>query len=137
MRLRDLQREIEEGLNVVESSNRANDVIAHGNHGTIASNRRDEQEMFVACLRILQAALVYVNTLMLQDVLDEPDWLELLTPRRPAWADPPVLDSRAALRRSPPRHDRPSSAWQPHHRPTGSVKPSLTVIPACGRRHVP
>ena len=80
LRLRDLQREIEEGLNVVESSNRANDVIAYGNHGTIASNRRDEQEMFVACLRILQAALVYVNTLMLQDVLDEPDWLELLTP---------------------------------------------------------
>ena len=37
-----LQREIEEGLNVVESSNRANDVIAYGNRGTIASNRRDE-----------------------------------------------------------------------------------------------
>jgi len=80
LRLRDLQREIEEVLNVVESSNRANDVIAYGNHGTIASNRRDEQEMFVACLRILQAALVYVNTLMLQDVLDEPAWLELLSP---------------------------------------------------------
>jgi TnpA family transposase len=80
LRLRDLQREIEEGLNVVESSNRANDVIAYGNRGTITSNRRDEQEMFVACLRILQAALVYVNTLMLQDVLDEPAWLEPLTP---------------------------------------------------------
>jgi len=79
LRLRDLQREIEEGLNVVESSNRANDVIAYGNRGTIATNRRDEQEMFVACLRILQAALVYVNTLMLQDVLDEPAWLELLS----------------------------------------------------------
>jgi len=26
----------------------------------------------VLCLRILQAALVYINTLMLQDVLDEP-----------------------------------------------------------------
>jgi TnpA family transposase len=78
LRLRELQREIEEGLNVVESSNRANDVIAYGNGGTIASNRRDEQEMFVACLRILQAALVYVNTLMLQDVLAERDWLELL-----------------------------------------------------------
>jgi TnpA family transposase len=76
LRLRELQREIEEGLNVVESSNRANDVIAYGNGGTIASNRRDEQEMFVACLRILQAALVYVNTLMLQDVLADPGWIE-------------------------------------------------------------
>jgi hypothetical protein len=35
--------------------------------------------MTVLCLRILQAALVYVNTLMLQDVLAEPDWTELLT----------------------------------------------------------
>ena len=31
-------------------------------------------------MRILQAALVYVNTLMLQDVLDEDHWIELLTP---------------------------------------------------------
>jgi len=33
----------------------------------------------VACLRILQAALVYVNTLLLQDVLAEPEWADLLT----------------------------------------------------------
>lgn len=32
------------------------------------------------CLRILQAALVYVNTLMLQDLLAEPDWEHVLTP---------------------------------------------------------
>lgn len=70
LRLRELQREIEEGLNVVESSHRAG--------GTIAGNHRDEQEMFVACLRILQAALVYVKTLMLQDVLVEPAWFERL-----------------------------------------------------------
>lgn len=31
------------------------------------------------CLRILQAALVYVNTLMLQDVLAAPEWAEVLT----------------------------------------------------------
>ncbi|MFK4210368.1 Tn3 family transposase [Streptomyces sp. NPDC030920] len=80
LRLRDLQREIEEGLNVMESSNGANSVIAYGKGGEIASNRRDEQEMFVLCLRILQSALVYVNTLMLQDALDEPEWAELLTP---------------------------------------------------------
>ncbi|MFH8753906.1 transposase [Streptomyces rimosus] len=80
LRLRDLQREIEEGLNVMESSNGANSVIAYGKGGEIASNRRDEQEMFVLCLRILQSALVYVNTLMLQDVLGEPEWAGLLTP---------------------------------------------------------
>ncbi|MET7608311.1 Tn3 family transposase [Streptomyces avermitilis] len=80
LRLRDLQREIEEGLNVMESSNGANSVIAYGKGGEIASNRRDEQEMFVLCLRIVQSALVYVNTLMLQDILGEPEWADLLTP---------------------------------------------------------
>ncbi|MFJ9417781.1 Tn3 family transposase [Streptomyces sp. NPDC101227] len=80
LRLRDLQREIEEGLNVMESSNRANSVIAYGKGGEIASHRRDEQEMFVLRLRILQSSLVYVNTLMLQDTLGDPEWADLLTP---------------------------------------------------------
>lgn len=31
-------------------------------------------------LRILRAALVYVNTLMLQDLLAEPAWDEIMTP---------------------------------------------------------
>lgn len=61
-RLRDLQRKIEEGLDVTESSNGANSVIAYGKGGEIASNRRDEQEMFVLCLRNPQSALVHVNT---------------------------------------------------------------------------
>ncbi|MEU1465881.1 Tn3 family transposase [Streptomyces sp. NPDC005727] len=79
LRLRDLQGEIEEGLNVMESSNGANSALAYGKGGGIASNRLDEQEMFVLCLRILQSALVYVNTLMLQDILGEPEWADLLT----------------------------------------------------------
>jgi TnpA family transposase len=62
LRDRDLQREINEGLN-----------------GDIATNRRDEQELSVLCLRILQAALVYVNTLMVQDVLADQRWADRLT----------------------------------------------------------
>jgi len=79
LRLRELQREITEGLNIVEAFNGANAVIYYGKGGEIASNRRDEQEMTVLCLRILQAALVYVNTLLLQDVLAEDEWADLLT----------------------------------------------------------
>jgi hypothetical protein len=79
LRSRALQREIHEGFNVVESWNRANTVIFYGKGSDLASNHRDEQEMSVLCLRILQAALVYVNTLMLQDLLAEPDW-DVLTP---------------------------------------------------------
>lgn len=74
LRRRDLQREITEGLNIIESSNGANSVIHYGKGGEIASNRPEEQEMTVLCLRILQAALVYVNTLMLQDVLADDRW---------------------------------------------------------------
>jgi TnpA family transposase len=79
LRDRDLQREIGEGLNVVESWNRANAVIFFGKGGDIASNRRDEQELSVLCLRILQAALVYVNTLMVQDVLADQTWVDRMT----------------------------------------------------------
>jgi len=79
LRERDLQREINEGLNVMESWNRANSVIFFGKGGDIATNRRDEQELSVLCLWVLQAALVYVNTLMVQDVLADDDWSESLT----------------------------------------------------------
>jgi TnpA family transposase len=34
----------------------------------------DERGMRVLCLHILQAAMDYVNTLMLQDVLAEDEW---------------------------------------------------------------
>jgi hypothetical protein len=73
-----LQREIEEGLNVVESWNRANGVICYGRGQEISTNRREEAEMTALCLRILQASLVYVNTLMLQDVLADESWSGLL-----------------------------------------------------------
>lgn len=79
LRSRELQREITEGLNVVEAFNGANSVIYYGKGGEIASNRKEEQEMTVLCLRILQAALVYVNTLLLQDILAEDDWADVLT----------------------------------------------------------
>src|SRR3954451_6483795 len=79
LRDRDLQREINEGLNVVESWNRGNSIIFFGKGGDIATNRRDEQELSVLCLRVLQSALVYVNTLMVQDVLAEPEWDDALT----------------------------------------------------------
>jgi TnpA family transposase len=79
LRLRGLQREINDGLNVIESWNRANSIIFYGKNAELASNRRDEQEMSVLCLRICQAAMVYVNVLMIQDVLADPDWDGVLT----------------------------------------------------------
>jgi Tn3 transposase DDE domain-containing protein len=68
---------------------RANSVIAYGKGGEIASNRRDEREMSVLCPRALQSTLVYVNTLMLQDILGEPEWADL-PPRRCRQPPPPA-----------------------------------------------
>jgi TnpA family transposase len=79
LRDRDLQREVGEGLNVLESHNPGQSIILYGKGGELATNRRDERELTVACLRVLQAALVYVNTLMLQDVLADPAWEHVLS----------------------------------------------------------
>jgi hypothetical protein len=78
--------------------------------------------MTVLCLRILQAALVYVNTLMLQDVLAEDAWAELLTPEDRRGLTPLFwqhvlpygevkLDMAARLRiRATPPDDPPASS---------------------------
>jgi TnpA family transposase len=75
-----LRCEVHEGLNVVENWNSANDFIFYGKSGEIATNRLDDQEIAVLSLHLLQAALVYINTLMLQQVLAEPSWLARMTP---------------------------------------------------------
>jgi TnpA family transposase len=69
LRDRSLQREINSGLNVVESWNYGNSVIFFGKGGDIPGNRRDQQELSVLCLRVLQASIGYLNTLMIKDVL--------------------------------------------------------------------
>ena len=65
----DLRREIHEGLNVVENWNSANSFIFYGKSGEIATNRLDDQEVAVLSLHLLQICLVYINTLMVQQVL--------------------------------------------------------------------
>ena len=75
-----LRREVHEGLNVIEAWNSANDFILYGRGGEIASNQFEDQEITMLGLHLLQACLVYINTLMLQRVLAEPAWLERLSP---------------------------------------------------------
>jgi len=54
-------------------------VIFFGKSGEFATNRRDQQELGMIALHILQAAIVYVNTLMVQEVLALPEWAGVLT----------------------------------------------------------
>lgn len=69
-----LRREIQEGLNVVENWNSVNTFIFFGRSSEISSNDRHAQEISILSMHLLQACLVYINTLMIQRVLQEPEW---------------------------------------------------------------
>ena len=73
-----LRREVNEALNVVESWNNANGFIFFGKGREITTNRLEDQEIAVLSLHLLQSALVYVNTLMVQEVLSEPLWMNMM-----------------------------------------------------------
>lgn len=75
-----LRREINEGLNVVENWNNANSFIFYGKGSEIATNRLEDQEVSVLSLHLLQLCLVYINTLMIQRVLSEKPWWEMMKP---------------------------------------------------------
>lgn len=75
----ELRREIHEGLNVIESWNAANTFIHYGKGGEFASNRLDDQEISMLALHLLQISMVYINTLMVQKVLEDEAWLQCLT----------------------------------------------------------
>ena len=79
LRLESLRREIHEGLQVIESWNSANDFILYGKGGEFTTNRIEDQEVQMLCLHLLQVSLVYVNTLMIQQVLSQPEWQGQLT----------------------------------------------------------
>lgn len=74
-----LRREIHEGLNVVENWNSANNFIFYGERGEFVTNRLEDQELAVLSLHLLQICLVYVNTLLIQEVLADPAWRDCMT----------------------------------------------------------
>jgi TnpA family transposase len=76
-----LRREINEGPNIVEQWNSANDFIFFARRGEMVSNRREDHEISMLVLHLLQNCMVYINTLMLQQVLAQPHWPGKLTTR--------------------------------------------------------
>ncbi len=79
LRTEALRREINEGLNVIEQWNGANDFVFFAKRGDLASNRHEDHEVSMLSLHLLQNCLVYINTLMLQQVLKQPHWAKRLT----------------------------------------------------------
>ena len=71
--------EANSGLNVIENWNSANDFILFGNGREFASNNIEHQEITSLCLHLIQNSLIYINTLMFQDILSRKKWLDLMT----------------------------------------------------------
>jgi len=66
---------------VIEQWNSANDFVFFARRGELSSNRHEDHELSMLSLHLLQNCMVFVNTLMLQQVLARPHWVDRLTPR--------------------------------------------------------
>jgi TnpA family transposase len=74
-----IRQEIHEGLNVVELWNGVSKFIFYGRSGEISSNRQKNQEISVLSLHLLQLSMVYINTLMIQQIIKENNLMDKLT----------------------------------------------------------
>ncbi|HBB52915.1 MAG TPA: hypothetical protein DCZ80_03325 [Legionellales bacterium] len=72
--------EINESQNVVERLNGIMGFIFYGKLGEISTNRTKEQALAVSCLHLLQVCMVYINTLIIQELLSDSAWVNKLTP---------------------------------------------------------
>ena len=74
----ELRQQINAGLNVVENWNSANDFVYYGKSGEITSNDHDDQEISMLGLHLLQTSISYVNTLLIEDLLQDDYWRKQL-----------------------------------------------------------
>ncbi len=50
-----------------------------GRHGEFNTSRREGQELTMLSLHLLQSSLVYIQTLLLQQFLADPAWMNKMT----------------------------------------------------------
>jgi len=77
--IEELRQEIHEGLNVVENWNSANKDIFYGKAGDLTGDDRESVEIPALALHLVQAAIGYLNTQMIQIVLRDEAWRGRLT----------------------------------------------------------
>jgi TnpA family transposase len=74
----ELRMEVHGGLQVVENWNSANSALSYG-EGELTGPDREHQEVAMLALHLIQAALVHLNTLLVQRVLADDAWQRRLT----------------------------------------------------------
>ena len=75
----DLRKEIDEALNVIENWHSGNKFIFFGKRGILSSNDEIDHELSILSLHLVQSSLVYINTLLLQQIIKEEQLEQLLT----------------------------------------------------------
>ena len=76
----DLRIEINESQNVVERLNGIMGFIFMANWVNSLPIGLKKQALAVSCLHLLQVCMVYINTLIIQELLSDPAWAKRLTP---------------------------------------------------------
>lgn len=64
---------------MVENWNSGNTDLHYGKGGDLTGPDREHAEVSMLALHLLQAALVYLNTALLQIILAEPEWQARMT----------------------------------------------------------
>ena len=67
-----LRIQINEALNIVERFNGMLSFIFHGKQGEITTNDKEDQELSILALHLVLVCIIYMNTLIIQEVLSNP-----------------------------------------------------------------
>ncbi|MET8862927.1 Tn3 family transposase [Nonomuraea sp. NPDC004580] len=89
----------------MENWNSANDKIFYGREGVLTVADREHAEVSMLTLHLLQSALAFTDTQLLQDVLRDPQGAGKLTEENRRALSPAVPGSREPLRPVPAGHD--------------------------------
>jgi TnpA family transposase len=71
--------EVQAGLNVIENWNGANDFIFYGSGGKFETNNPEKMEISMLCLHLLQNCLILINTILLEQTIEQKKLYDLLS----------------------------------------------------------
>jgi hypothetical protein len=98
---------------VVENWNSGNTVIFYGKGGDLTGPDREHAETWMLALHLLQSALVHVNTLLVQTVLEPPEFHDRMVEDERRGLSPLFWTHINPQRPFPARHEHPPRPLRP------------------------